>query len=118
MSDKDIKLKRDALNHRNILCSNMADLREEIDILDCHIVELLSIRQGYMEQAATIKQSRNLVRDEERVEDVLTKVLAHAKKTGTHLVLVEMTYRNMIEWCINFEFSEFDKIQNQTPKKS
>ena len=109
MSDKDIKLKRDALNHRNILCSNMPDLREEIDMLDRHIVELLSIRQGYMEQAASIKQSRDLVRDEKRVEDVMTKVLAHAKSAGTHSELVEMTYRNMIEWCINFEFSEFDE---------
>lgn len=89
-------------------CSTMAELRHDIDQLDRTIVELLSIRQGYMEQAARIKQDRNKVRDEVRVEDVVTKTLDHAEKVGAHPAMVEMLYRDMIEWCITYEMTVFD----------
>jgi len=88
--------------------STMAELRDEIDHLDRSLVELLSIRQGYMAQAAHIKQDRNLIRDEGRVEDVLSKVIIHAKKAGADPALVEKLYRQMIEWCINYEMDIFD----------
>lgn len=89
-------------------CSDMEELRAEIDQLDQRIVELLSVRQGYMEQAAHIKQERNQVRDETRVEDVVSKVVCHAEKVGAHTDLVEKLYREMIEWCINYEMEIFD----------
>ncbi len=90
-------------------CNSMRELRDEIDSLDRKLVELLSIRQSFMEQAAHIKQDRNVVRDEERVEDVVSKVLAHAEKSGAHPELVEKLYRDMIEWCINYEMDKFDQ---------
>lgn len=93
-------------------CSSMDELRGDIDQLDRVIVELLSIRQGYMEQAAHIKQDRNLVRDERRIEDVVTKVIAHAEKVGAHPELVEKLYRQMIEWCINYEMAVFDATKH------
>ena len=86
----------------------MDELRGDIDQLDRLIVEFLSIRQGFMEQAAGIKQDRNLVRDQRRVDDVMTKVMAHAEKVGAHPKLVETLYRQMIEWCINYEMDVFD----------
>lgn len=94
-------------------CTNMADLRDDIDKLDRTIVNLLAIRQGFMEQAAHIKQDRNLVRDEKRIEDVVAKVKQHAEEAGAHPELVENLYRDMIEWCITYELSVFD-AQNIT----
>lgn len=90
-------------------CTNMADLRQDIDQLDRTIVNLLAIRQGYMDQAAHIKQDRNLVRDEARVEDVVAKVKQHAESVGAHPELVENLYRTMIEWCITYELGVFDR---------
>lgn len=86
----------------------MDELRNDIDQLDRQIVEMLSIRQGYMEQAARIKQDRNLIRDPQRIEDVLEKVMHHAGQVGVQSKLVEMLYRNMIEWCISYEMSVFE----------
>ncbi|VAW06209.1 hypothetical protein MNBD_ALPHA01-1135 [hydrothermal vent metagenome] len=100
--------KRKDIAYATRQCVNMDELRGEIDQLDRVIVELLSIRQGFMEQAARIKQDRNLVRDEIRIEDVVAKATAHAEKVGAHPELVEMLYRNMIEWCINYEMDVFD----------
>ncbi len=94
-------------------CSSMNDLRNEIDQLDRVIVELLSIRQGFMEQAAHIKQDRDLIRDESRIEDVVAKVIAHAEKVGTHPELVEKLFRQMIEWCINYEMDVFDAVDKK-----
>ncbi|WP_339864335.1 chorismate mutase [Paremcibacter congregatus] len=104
--------KRKTIEYPARKCTTMAELRDEIDQLDRVIVELLSVRQGCMEQAAEIKQDRNLVRDEERVEDVVAKVLAHADKVGAHPELVEMLYRDMIEWCINYEMTVFDSARD------
>lgn len=95
-------------------CSNMEELRGEIDQLDRVIVELLSIRQGFMEQAAHIKNDRNLVRDEKRIEDVVIKVVAHAEKVGAHPELVEKLYRQMIEWCITYEMDIFDAADTKS----
>lgn len=89
--------------------STMAELREGIDHLDRSLVDLLSIRQSYMAQAARIKQDRNLIRDEGRIEDVVSKVVIHAKKVGADPQLVEALYRQMIEWCICYEMDVFEQ---------
>lgn len=100
--------KRENIEYPVRQCSSMEELRGDIDQLDRLMVELLSIRQGYMEQAAGIKQNRNLIRDESRIEDVVSKVIAHGHKVGAHPELVENLYRQMIEWCIDYEMSVFE----------
>ncbi len=91
-------------------CESMAELRIEIDTLDEAIVEILALRKSYMDQAARIKKNRNLIRDEERIKDVINKVTRHAKRTDVDPELLATVYKIMIEWSINYEFGEFDKI--------
>lgn len=93
-------------------CQTMTELRAEIDLLDRTIVDMLAIRKTYMEQAADIKQDRDTVRDNERVEEVVTKVTQHAIKNGLDPELVSGLYRTMIEWSINYEFGKFDELKN------
>lgn len=112
-SHKDFSDKRKNIDYPQRHCTTMDELRHDIDQLDRTIVELLSIRQGCMEQAARIKQDRNLVRDEARVEDVVQKATAHAEEVGAHPELVEKIYRDMIEWCITYEMGVFDAIREE-----
>ena len=91
-------------------CESMAELRIEIDTLDEAIVEILALRKSYMDQAASIKKNRNLIRDEERIKDVIEKVTRHAKRTDVDPELLATVYKTMIEWSINYEFGQFDKI--------
>ena len=91
-------------------CESMAELRIEIDTLDEAIVEILALRKSYMDQAASIKKNRNLIRDEERIKDVINKVTSHAKRTDVDPELLATVYKIMIEWSINYEFGQFDKI--------
>lgn len=92
-----------------VRCASMTDVRREIDRLDREIVTLLAERQNYIEQAGHIKQSRDTVRDEARVADVIAKVRARAADLGSHPDLAETVYRAMVEWCIAYEFTVFDK---------
>ena len=91
-------------------CESMAELRIEIDTLDEAIVEILALRKSYMDQAASIKKNRNLIRDEERIKDVIEKVTRHAKRTDVDPELLATVYKIMIEWSINYEFGQFDKV--------
>lgn len=93
---------------RPVRCATMTDVRREIDRLDRDIVTLLAERQNYIEQAGRIKQSRDAVRDDARIADVIAKVRTAASDLGAHPGLAETVYRAMIEWCIAYEFTVFD----------
>jgi isochorismate pyruvate lyase len=96
-------------------CENMAEIRAEIDRIDRTLVKLLSERQRYIERAAEIKSDRNAVRDEVRVEDVIAKVLAEARKAGLDGEIAEPVWRTLVERSIAFEFKAFD-ARNQRSK--
>ena len=60
----------------------MTDVRYEVDQLDRILVKLIAERQSYMDAAARIKNDRDAVRDPERIEEVVSKVLAEAERQG------------------------------------
>lgn len=93
-------------------CRSMNEVRDEIDRLDRALVRLLSERQRYIERAAEIKSNRTSVRDEARIEDVIAKVLAEARKTGLSANIAEAVWRTLVERSIAHEFNVFDaKVQ-------
>ena len=57
----------------------MKEVREEIDLLDKELVMLLARRQKCVEMAALVKNDKNLIIDEERIEEVISKVTDQAK---------------------------------------
>ena len=93
-------------------CRYMAELRAEIDRLDHALVTMLAERQRYIERAAEIKQDRNVVRDEARIEDVVTKVLVAARKAGLDPKIAEPVWRTLIERSIAHEFDRFDELKS------
>jgi isochorismate pyruvate lyase len=93
-------------------CHDMGELRAEIDRLDRALVAMLAERQLYIERAAEIKQDRAVVRDEARIEDVVTKILIAARKTGLDPKIAEPVWRVLIERCIAHEFERFDELKS------
>ena len=93
-------------------CQTMADVREEIDRLDRDLVVLLAERQTYIEAAARIKQDRGTVRDDLRIEDVVSKVLAEAKAQGLSSRIAEPVWRQLIEACIEHELEKYDALRS------
>ena len=92
-------------------CETMAQVREGVDALDRELVALLVKRQAFMSAAGRIKNDREAVYDAARIEDVVEKVLAEARKQGLSEDIAEQVWRKLIERCIAFEFGEWDKIR-------
>jgi len=99
-------------------CETMTDVRYEVDRLDRVLVALIAERQSYMDAAARIKNDRNAVRDPARIEEVVSKVLAEAKKHGLSPSIAEPVWRTMIEQCIQHEFEAWDSLRETSPKRA
>jgi len=90
-------------------CASMNELREAIDTLDGRLVALLAVRQAYIERAAQLKTGRDQVRDVERIEEVVAKVIAEGKRSGLSADIAEPVWRTLIEASIKHEFEAFDR---------
>ena len=91
-------------------CHDMIEVREAIDALDREIVALLADRLHFIGEAARIKASRDAVRDEPRIEDVIAKVRASAAQAGMDPAFIEPIYRDLVERSIAHELGEFDRL--------
>jgi isochorismate pyruvate lyase len=103
--------KKDARAMKAVPCETMQDVRENVDRLDRVLVGVLAERLGYIEQAARIKQSRDAVRDEDRIEDVIAKVKAQCKIDGLDENIAERLWRFMMEDYIAHEFVKWDDLR-------
>ena len=92
-------------------CATMAEVRAGVDALDRQLVGLLAERQRYMDAAARIKADRSAVRDPARIEDVVAKVTAEARRVGLSEAIAEPVWRALIERCIAYEFEAWDRLR-------
>ena len=92
-------------------CTTMAEVRAGVDALDRALVGLMAERQRYMDAAARIKPSRDVVHDDWRIEDVVSKVLAAAREQGLSPDIAEPVWRKLIERCIAHEFGVWDRTR-------
>jgi isochorismate pyruvate lyase len=93
-------------------CNTMTEVRVGVDALDRALVTLLAERQRYMDAAARIKTDRAVVRDETRIEDVVTKVKASARAAGLSEAIAEPVWRTLVDRCIAHEFEAWDRIRH------
>lgn len=93
-------------------CTTMTEVRQGVDALDRALVALLAERQGYMDAAARIKPDRNVVRDEARIEDVVSKVKAAAREAGLSEAIAEPVWRTLVDRCIAYEFGVWDRTRS------
>lgn len=90
-------------------CPEMQEIREQIDALDKRLVALLAERQKLIAAAGEVKPSRDTVRDEARIEEVVQLVLAEAENSGLAREIAEPVWRQLIESSIAYEYGVFDK---------
>jgi isochorismate pyruvate lyase len=92
-------------------CTTMAQVRVGVDALDRALVRLIAERQGFMDAAARIKPTRDVVHDDARIEEVVAKVKAAAREAGLSESIAEPVWRTMIGRCIAYEFEQFDQLR-------
>ena len=93
-------------------CQTMEDVRIGVDTLDRDLVKLLLKRQGYMAAAARIKRTADDVRVPWRIEEVVEKVCAEARKIGLSTRIAEPVWRVLIEQCIEYELEEWHQLHS------
>ena len=94
-------------------CETMGEVRQHIDALDRILVPLLAQRGAYVAQAARIKPCAEMVRDEDRIEYIVSHVRGLAQTQGMAPELIETIYRGMMEAFIAFEHTEFRRLRGQ-----
>jgi isochorismate pyruvate lyase len=97
------------MTSRRKTCADMAEVRASIDAIDRELVAILADRLHFIAEAARIKSNRDQVRDDERVEDVLSKVRAAAAEQGIDPELIAGVFRELVERSIAHEFTLFDR---------
>lgn len=99
-------------------CTDMSQVRDGVDRLDRALIALVAERTRYMDAAARIKPSRDVVRDEDRIEDVIAKVKAAARKAGVPETLAEPVWRELVERSIQHELQVWDATREPQRKRS
>ncbi len=94
-------------------CATMDDVRAGVDAIYRALVSLIARRQRYMSAAARIKPTRAAVYDAARIEQVVAKITAAAGREGLSAAIAEPVWRTLIECCIAYEFSEWDRLRRQ-----
>jgi isochorismate pyruvate lyase len=91
----------------------MAEVRHGVDRLDQEIVALLGERFRYMDAAARIKPSRDMVRDEARKAEVIGNAKVKAGAEGVPADLVEVLWERLVESSIAHELDTFDRTRGK-----
>jgi len=85
-------------------CTDLSQVRVEIDRIDNELVDLIAERFGYVERAWQIKLG---LQQEASVpwrnQQVIDKVRARAEEKGVSPDLCEALWRQMIGWFIQYE---------------
>ena len=86
---------------------NMEELREEIDLLDNELIGLFAKRFKFIEDAALIKNNINEIRDNARIEKIVSRVRDLAKTNNLSEDIIEELWRFIIELSIKHEKQMF-----------
>lgn len=90
-------------------CTTMAEVRAGVDQTDQELVALLVRRFGYMDAAARIKPSRDLVRDESRKAQVVDNARSLADAHGLPADAIAALWDLLVETSIAYEMAAFER---------
>lgn len=88
-------------------CSDIQEVREEIDLIDREVIEALSKRFQYVVAAARLKTSEASVKAPDRFYAMLQQRREWAKEAGLNPDVVEKLYRDLVNHFSDEELKEF-----------
>lgn len=97
-------------------CTDMTQVRAEIDRIDAALVDLIAERFGYVERAWQLKlAAKQEANVPWRNQQVIDRVRARAEERGLPPDLCEALWRQMIGWFIQYEE---EKLRNELEAKA
>ncbi len=88
-------------------CSNILEIREEIDVIDREVIDALSKRFQYVIAAARFKTSENSVKAPDRFYTMLKERREWAEEAGLNADVVEKLYRDLVNHFIEEELKHY-----------
>lgn len=96
-------------------CSNMQEIRTQIDQIDRKIIALLGIRLGYVRAAARFKTSETTVRALDRVASMLSDRERWARDAGLEPQPIRQLFQNVIDHFTEHELREWSGHRELSP---
>jgi len=88
-------------------CNSLKEVRDEIDLLDDKLVELLSQRSHLIRQAAKFKNSVDEVKANERIDFIMQRIRSRAIKLNINPNMISELFKVMINEMVETEIAEF-----------
>ena len=88
-------------------CNSLQEVREEIDIIDEKLVELISQRSHLIHQAAAFKNSVDEVKAQDRIDDVMQRARNKAISLDVNPNMISDLFKVMIDEMVETEIAEF-----------
>ncbi|WP_366939764.1 chorismate mutase [Sulfurimonas sp.] len=88
-------------------CNSLQEVREEIDIIDEQLVDLISKRSRLIRQAAAFKESVDDVKAQDRIDDIMQRVRKKAIELNINPNMISELFKIMIDEMVETEISEF-----------
>ena len=88
-------------------CNSLEEVREEIDIIDEQLVDLISKRSRLIRQAAAFKESVDDVKAQDRIDDIMQRVRTKAIELNINPNMISELFTIMIDEMVETEISEF-----------
>jgi len=93
-------------------CTDLTEIRKEIDLLDKSIISLIGKRFQYVKVAARFKSSEVSFRDSDRVNAMIKKRREWAEDNDLNADVIEKMYRDLIDHFIETEMNSWSKGSN------
>ena len=93
-------------------CDTLQEVRDEVDIIDKKLVELISERSHLIRQAAGFKESVAEVKAQDRIDDIMQKVRKKAIELNVNPNMISELFKIMIDEMVETEISELRNAGN------
>ncbi|MDH4944701.1 chorismate mutase [Sulfurimonas sp. C5] len=88
-------------------CNSLQEVRDEIDIIDAKLVDLISERSHLIRQAVAFKNTIDEVKAEDRIDDIMQRVRNKAISLGINPNMISDLFTIMIDEMVETEIAEF-----------
>ncbi|HEB4094343.1 TPA: isochorismate lyase [Klebsiella quasipneumoniae] len=93
-------------------CTNMSEIRTEIDRIDREVISLLGERYEFVKAASQFKKSPDQVKAQSRFDAMLKERRSWAEEQGLSSDLIEKIYRDLVTWFISEEMKHWEETQS------
>ena len=87
----------------------LSKIRSELDKIDNSLIKIIKKRTFLVKKVLELKDRKNQIVDQKRINEILNKLDTEAKKRGVPQKLVRDLWKSMIKSFILYEEQIFDK---------